>query len=74
MERIEITKSFSNSGSRNDVRMRVVNEFAKESPGYGNKDKASRYFFFMLKHWRMEIEYIFNDQQIYIMDLTFLFV
>ena len=30
MERIEITKSFSNSGSRNDVRMRVVNEFAKE--------------------------------------------
>ena len=47
MERIEITKSFSNSGSRNDVRMRVVNEFAKESPGYGNKDKASRYIYYV---------------------------
>ena len=73
MERIEITKSFSNSGSRNDVRMRVVNEFAKELPGYGNKDKASRYIYY--------VETLENGDRIYlqrpanyIMDLIFLFV
>ena len=58
MERIEITKSFSNSGSRNDVRMRVVNEFAKELPGYGNKDKASRYIYY--------VETLENGDRIYL--------
>lgn len=43
MPRHEITKSFSNNGSRNDVRMRVVNAFADEDPGTGSGEDASKY-------------------------------
>ena len=28
----ELVQTFSNSGTRNDVRLRVVNQFAKEPP------------------------------------------
>ena len=38
--------------------MRVVNEFAKESPGFGNKDKASRYIYY--------VEMLENGDRIYL--------
>ena len=43
----EITKFFSNSGSRNDVRMRVVKVFAAEKPGTGKGKDASRYIYYV---------------------------
>jgi hypothetical protein len=43
----EITCSFSNEGTRNDVRMRVVNMLACENPGTGSGNKASRYKYFV---------------------------
>ena len=43
----EISTFFSNEGSRNDVRMRVVNFFSKEEPGEGKKDEASRYIYYV---------------------------
>ena len=49
MEYKEITKSFSNKGTRNEVRMRVVNEFAKEEPGIGTDEQASRYRYYVEK-------------------------
>lgn len=42
-----INKYFPNSGSRNDVRMRVVNEFSKEEPGKGNGDLSTKYNYFV---------------------------
>ena len=44
MPRYEITKFFSNSGSRNEVRMRVVDALAAETPGTGNGEDASNTF------------------------------
>lgn len=38
---------FSNEGSRNDVRMRVINEFANETPGKGKNAAASRYTYYV---------------------------
>lgn len=38
---------FSNEGSRNDVRMRVINEFATETPGQGKDAAASRYTYYV---------------------------
>lgn len=38
---------FSNEGTRNQVRMRVVHKLAKEEPGTGNKQNASRYIYFV---------------------------
>jgi hypothetical protein len=35
--------NFSNDGSRNDVRMRVVNKFSEETPGEGKGELASKY-------------------------------
>ena len=43
----EITKLFSNEGSRNEVRMRVVEVLAKEEPGTGNGDTASKYIYYV---------------------------
>lgn len=42
-----ITKSFSNIGTRNEVRMRIVEELSKEEPGNGNKENASRYTYYV---------------------------
>lgn len=39
------TISFSNVGTRNEVRMRVVNVFANEAPGEGKDDLASRHVY-----------------------------
>jgi len=43
----ELVQTFSNSGTRNDVRLRVVNQFAKEPPGTGNGEGASKYLYFV---------------------------
>ena len=47
MPRYEITKFFSNSGSRDELRMRVVYAFAAETPGTGNGENASRYIYYV---------------------------
>ena len=43
----DITMTFSNAGSRNEVRMRVVDTFAAEEPGTGKGDAASRYRYYV---------------------------
>ncbi len=45
MAQHEIAMFFSNSGSRNEVRMRVVNALAAEAPGTGRGDSASKYIY-----------------------------
>ena len=47
MSRYEITQFFSNEGTRNDVRMRVVNKFSEELPSTGKDDLASRYTYYV---------------------------
>ena len=47
MAQHEITMFFSNAGSRNEVRMRVVNALASEVPGTGSGDNASKYIYFV---------------------------
>lgn len=42
-----ITTFFSNQGSRNEVRMRVVNKLALEEPGKGREELASRYTYYV---------------------------
>ncbi len=42
-----ISTSFSNEGTRNDVRMRVVNYFANEVPGTGIGILASHYIYYV---------------------------
>lgn len=49
MAEYEITINFSNEGTRNEVRMRVVNEFSKEVQGKGRDEAASRYTYFVEK-------------------------
>lgn len=43
----EITKWFSNKGSRNEVRQRIIDVFIKEAPGKGSRDNASRYIYYV---------------------------
>ena len=43
MSEKEICTFLSNEGSRNDVRMRVVNFLSKEKPGRGSGNEATRY-------------------------------
>lgn len=47
MKEIEIEYNFSNAGSRNDVRMRVVQKFSEEKSGTGSGDYASRYIYYV---------------------------
>ena len=47
MSKYEITKTFSNTGTRNEIRMRVIDEFSKEEPGQGKDALASRYTYFV---------------------------
>lgn len=49
MNRKEITCTFSNEGTRNEVRMRVVQKFSKELPGTGSGDLASGYIYYVEK-------------------------
>ncbi len=43
----EITQFFSNEGTRNDVRMRVINKFSEELPGIGKAALASHYPYYV---------------------------
>lgn len=43
----EVTINFSNEGSRNEVRMRVVECFSREEPGTGKDELASRYKYYV---------------------------
>ena len=47
MPRNEITYFFSNEGTRNEVRMRVVDKLSEEFPGTGNGDDASKYIYYV---------------------------
>lgn len=47
MAKYEITQFFSNEGSRNEVRMRVINALATEVPGTGCGDDASKYIYYV---------------------------
>ena len=47
MSKYEITQFFSNEGTRNEVRMRVVNKLSEELPGTGKSDLASRYTYYV---------------------------
>jgi len=42
-----ITQQFSNEGTRQEVRMRLVKVFSKETPGKGRGDLASRYSYYV---------------------------
>lgn len=58
MPRNEITHFFSNEGSRNEVRMRVVDMLATELPGTGNGDAASKYIYY--------VEQLNNGDRVYL--------
>lgn len=45
----EKTVNFSNAGSRNEVRIRVLKEFINEEPGIGKGDKATHYTYYVEK-------------------------
>lgn len=47
MKKHEVDCYFSNEGTRNDVRMRVVNKLASEDPGTGTGNAASKYIYFV---------------------------
>lgn len=47
MRRTEVTHFFSNEGTRNEVRMRVVQKFSEEIPGTGRGDDASGYTYYV---------------------------
>lgn len=42
-----INRVFSNEGTRNEVRMRVVAALAEEVAGTGSNEQASRYTYFV---------------------------
>ena len=47
MAEYEVTKVFSNKGSRNEVRLRVVEAFSNEVPGMGKGADASKYIYYV---------------------------
>lgn len=47
MPRYEISQFFSNEGTRNDVRMRVINKLSEELPGAGKDELVSRYIYYV---------------------------
>lgn len=47
MSRNEITHFFSNEGTRNEVRMRVIKVLAHETPGVGKDTGASKYIYYV---------------------------
>lgn len=46
-KKAEINMTISNEGTRNDVRMRVVEQLAKEAPGTGAGDCATRFIYYV---------------------------
>lgn len=53
-----ITKSFSNEGTRNEVRLRVIKAFSKEVPGTGSGNNAERYTYY--------VETLSNGDRVYL--------
>lgn len=51
MAKHEITRQFSNQGSRNEVRLRIVEAFSGEEPGTGIGNDASRYIYYVETLW-----------------------
>ena len=47
MPRYELNLHIDNIGSRNDIRMKVVNELSKEEPGEGKDELASKYTYYV---------------------------
>lgn len=47
MPEYKIDRDFSNIGTRNEVRMRVVDALSSEQPGTGIKDAATRYTYYV---------------------------
>lgn len=47
MPKHEVTHFFSNEGSRNEVRMRVISFLSDENPGIGKGENASRYIYYV---------------------------
>ena len=47
MPRYTISQSFSNEGTRNEVRMRVINKLSEELPGTGTGEFASHYTYYV---------------------------
>lgn len=47
MPEYTITRQFSNQGTRQEVRMRLVSAFSKEIPGQGKDGLASRYSYYV---------------------------
>lgn len=47
MPRYELNLHIDNIGSRNDIRMKVVNELAKELPGEVKNELASKYTYYV---------------------------
>ncbi len=58
MARHEISHFFSNEGTRNEIRMRVIDELSKEEPGTGRDDLASRYVYY--------VETLSNGDRVYL--------
>lgn len=55
---------FSNEGTRNEVRMRVINLFSQENPGCGTGNLASNYIYF--------VENLISGNRIYLKRPAFL--
>ena len=64
MPRYELDLHIGNIGSRNDIRMKVVNELAKEEPGLGKKELASQYTYY--------VETLNDNRRIYLRRPAFL--
>lgn len=58
MRRTEITRTFSNEGTRNEVRMRLIEDFANETPGTGRDELASGYTYY--------VETLSNGDRVYL--------
>lgn len=58
MARTEITYHFSNEGTRNEVRMRVVEQLALENPGTGSGNDASKYIYY--------VEQLYSGDRVYL--------
>ena len=64
MPRYKLDLHIDNIGSRNDIRMKVVNELAKEEPGLGKKELASQYTYY--------VETLNDNRRIYLRRPAFL--
>lgn len=58
MARYEVSHFFSNEGSRNEVRMRVIELLSNEIPGTGSGKNASRYIYY--------VETLCNGKRVYL--------